>query len=233
MDYYYQIKGLLKDGNWSWPPIASGQITAGSTKEARQILESEYGVKLPGAKGKSDTVLLCTLIDMENKPYLRQRFDVRICTQCGKEYTLNEKYLLNAGGNREHCSSDCSLDERNTKGVEVYVNSELNGIHEAVIYKITNKKTGLCYIGKTTQAFTLRWYQHFYQSCGTKFHSAIKEYGLDCWTFEVIEIVGDRRTPVSIILERESFWIKHFNSINNGYNSVISKTEEITFPTLF
>ncbi len=52
------------------------------------------------------------------------------------------------------------------------------------------------------------------------------------WTFEVIEMIEipkDAQSTLrhSIILERESFWINHYDSINNGYNTVISKKERI------
>lgn len=225
MEFYYQIKGKNANGDWCWPPLYSGRVDADNNKEARKLLEDEYGMKLPGGKLKKEAdtqQMLLTIIEM--RPYLRDRFDTKACKQCGKEYTINEKYLINAGGQQDFCSSDCTTDYKNSEAIEYNVNFDFNGIHEPVIYKITSKTTGKCYIGKTTQAFTLRWYQHFYQGCGTKFHAAIKELGLQDWTFEVIEIVQCSKMEIKDrILERESYWIKHYNSIENGYNSVISK----------
>ena len=71
------------------------------------------------------------------------------------------------------------------------------------------------------QHLRLRWYQHFYQGCGTKFHTAIKQYGISDWTFEVIEVLEKTREGLKeIMTQREGFWIKHFDSISNGYNSM-------------
>lgn len=225
--FYYQIKGKGADGNWDWPPIASGKVEAVDRKEARKKLEEEYGMKIPGGRLKNLADQQQMLMSIEvMTSYLERRFEEKECKNCSQVFTLNEKYLINAGGQQDFCSSGCTQDFANKIGVERNVNFDFHGIHEPVIYKITNKKTGLCYIGKTTQAFTLRWYQHFYQGCGTKFHEAIKEYGIDNWTFEVIEIVScSQNEQNKMMLERESFWIKHFDCIKNGYNSVISKKE--------
>lgn len=222
--FYYQIKGKNQDGSWSWPPLESGKIEASDSKEARKILEEGHGKKLPGGGNKEPFLL--TIIDTAGKAYLLDRFNSKSCDECGKEYTLNEKYLISAGGPQNFCSSDCTTNFKNKEGIEYNVNFDFNGIHEAVIYKITNKVTGLCYIGKTTQAFTLRWYQHFYQGCGTSFHAAIKEYGITNWTFEVIEIIdipkgiyGNEKNR--IILEREAYHVAFHDSVKKGYNSVV------------
>lgn len=235
-DYHYQIKGKNEGGSWSWPPIHSGKITADTYAAAREELQERYGTELPmtglrGEKGKSQQFMLC-LDDMTHKPYLQDRFTDRACRECGIVYTLNSKYLVNEGGSREFCSSQCCDTFKKGEGIKWDVDFDFNGIHEPVIYKITSKDDGKCYIGKTTQAFTLRWYQHFYQGFGTKFHEAIKRHGLTGWTFEVIEVIAlpkniSANEKHTFILERESYWIKQYDSIKNGYNSVISKNEEV------
>jgi hypothetical protein len=95
-----------------------------------------------------------------------------------------------------------------------------------VIYMIQNNMTKMCYVGQTTQAFTLRWYQHFFQGGKTKFHQAIKESSVMDWTFRIVEIVEIDKEKykkseevTKYITEREQFYIKHFDCINNGYNS--------------
>ena len=80
----------------------------------------------------------------------------------------------------------------------------------------------MCYIGKTSQVFTLRWYQHFYQSGDCKFHAAIKNSNFTDWSFDVIEIANSAE-EVSI---REQYWIDHYDSISNGYNSVSAYSGE-------
>lgn len=232
-EFYYQIKGINNEGNWGWPPLHSGLILAEDNKIARSKLEEEYGMKLPGGrirKGNIKQTMLLTIIDVADKPYLKKRFEKRTCEQCKCEYSLNEKYLVGENCSQNFCSSYCMQIFKSNEGIEYNVNFDFNGIHEAVIYKITNKKNGLCYVGKTTQAFTLRWYQHFYQASGTKFHLAIKEFGIGEWTFEILEIMekpGKFEDLKLKMLERESYWIRQLDSIKNGYNSVMPKSEEV------
>lgn len=224
-EFYYQIKGMNNEGNWCWPPLFSDKISAANSKEARRLLEDQYGMKLPGSRLKQkadEQKILLTLIDLETNPFLKKRFAPLTCKQCGSEYTLNQKYLVNEGGNSSFCSSSCAGEFKSAEGIEYNVNFDFDGIHPPVIYKITNKVTGLCYIGKTTQAFTLRWYQHFYQGCGTKFHKAIKEYGVKSWIFEVIEEVScpSKSELNEILCSRERYWIDQYDAVANGYNSV-------------
>jgi len=101
-----------------------------------------------------------------------------------------------------------------------------------IIYKITNKENNLSYIGKTTQTLEKRFKQHIRKALNDKkdthFYRAIRKYGNDCWTSEVLENVED----AELLNEREMFWIECYNSYNNGYNSThggdgIEMTEEI------
>ena len=90
--------------------------------------------------------------------------------------------------------------------------------HGNNIYKITNNITGFSYIGKTKRSLDRRWYEHCnYKSVqkNIHFYNAIRKYGKDCWTIEIIEEVKN----VDLLDEREIFWIAHFNTFNNGYNS--------------
>lgn len=43
---------------------------------------------------------------------------------------------------------------------------------------------------------------------------AIRKYGVDCWSFEVIENNNDK----NYINEQEIYWINFYNTIKNGYN---------------
>jgi group I intron endonuclease len=44
---------------------------------------------------------------------------------------------------------------------------------------------------------------------------AIKKYGVDCWSKEILEEVDN----IDILNEREMYWINHYNTYNKGYNS--------------
>ena len=87
------------------------------------------------------------------------------------------------------------------------------------IYKITNKVNGKSYIGQTIQNVKERFYQHCAIKCSQAvlnmaIHRAINKYGKSNFTIEVIEEVESTN-----LNDRERYWIKYYNSYNNGYNS--------------
>ena len=82
-----------------------------------------------------------------------------------------------------------------------------------LIYKITSKTTNKCYIGQTINSIDTRWKQHCKAKFG-RFHDAIEEFGIDDWTFEILEIVSSKE----LLNERESYWIGVYNSYQDGYN---------------
>lgn len=87
------------------------------------------------------------------------------------------------------------------------------------IYKITNTINGKSYIGQTIQNVKERFYQHCATKCSKAvsnmaIHRAIKKYGKSNFTVEVIEEID-----FANLNDRERYWIKYYNSYNNGYNS--------------
>ena len=87
------------------------------------------------------------------------------------------------------------------------------------IYKITNKVNGKSYIGQTIQSVKERFYQHCATKCSQAIlnmviHKAITKYGKSNFTIEVIEEVESAN-----LNDRERYWIKYYDSYNNGYNS--------------
>lgn len=87
------------------------------------------------------------------------------------------------------------------------------------IYKITNKINGKSYIGQTIQNVKERFYQHCATKCSKAvsnmaIHRAIKKYGKSNFIVEVIEEIDSAN-----LNDRERYWIKYYNSYNNGYNS--------------
>ena len=82
------------------------------------------------------------------------------------------------------------------------------------IYKITNQLTQKVYIGQSTD-IAKRWEGHLYWSNdNTPIHLALKKYGIKHFSFEVIEECSPEELD-----EKEVFWIKHYNSFNEGYNA--------------
>lgn len=88
------------------------------------------------------------------------------------------------------------------------------------IYKITNDINEKIYIGKTILKIQERWLQHlrdcFRDRCEKRpLYNAMKKYGIEHFKIEEVEKVDDN-TQLS---DREQYWIKYYNSFNNGYNA--------------
>ena len=84
------------------------------------------------------------------------------------------------------------------------------------IYKITNQINNKIYIGQS-QNISQRWKSHrsHYQKDDYPIYRAMRKYGLENFTFEVIE-----ECTLEELNDREKYWIKYYNSHNllNGYN---------------
>lgn len=85
-----------------------------------------------------------------------------------------------------------------------------------IIYKITNIKTGMIYIGQTTMSIRDRWRLHCSENstCGL-LRDAIRQYGKDSFVMEQVD-TGHSRDELN---QKEKAWIAKENSISpNGYN---------------
>lgn len=93
-----------------------------------------------------------------------------------------------------------------------------------IIYKITNKHNGKCYIGYTQKKLQVRWSQHINESNSKKhcaynnhFKNAIRKYGKNSWNIEAIDFAFDENEAH----QKEINYISKFNTKNHdyGYNS--------------
>lgn len=90
-----------------------------------------------------------------------------------------------------------------------------------LIYKITNRINGMCYIGQTKRTLKERIYDHFSLAddleCTRYLYNAIRKYGKDNFDYEQI----DTASTVEELTEREDYWIVKLNTLfPNGYNMV-------------
>lgn len=100
------------------------------------------------------------------------------------------------------------------------------GMHKGYIYLITNKINQKKYIGQTRQDFKQRMRDHASKAKHNKtnsyLHSAIRKYGWDNFTKEIIETIkaASLEELVRELNEKEIYYIKHYNSLfsKNGYN---------------
>ena len=91
------------------------------------------------------------------------------------------------------------------------------------IYLITNIINNKKYVGQSTD-IQRRWKDHIRFSSDQdkniycpKLYRAINKYGIDNFKFEVLE---DLSSVSGDITEREEYWIKYYDTVNSGYNSV-------------
>jgi group I intron endonuclease len=92
------------------------------------------------------------------------------------------------------------------------------------IYKITNNINNKIYIGRSLD-IEKRWKQHKNPSTDYLINRAIKKYGVDNFTFEIIEEINND----NLLSDREVYWIHFYDSTDplNGYN--ISKGGDAFF----
>lgn len=86
------------------------------------------------------------------------------------------------------------------------------------IYRIVNKSTGKCYVGRSHNIFT-RCYGHFGLLLSKKHHSKklqedFDQFGMTDFVLEPLE-----KCTIGTIKEREEFWIKKFDAVESGYNT--------------
>ncbi len=96
------------------------------------------------------------------------------------------------------------------------------------LYKVTNKVNGLVYIGKSINFPTKIWDSHLrlalVKNSSSKFHTAIREFGVKKFTFEIIhEFYQDENEAdwhfLHLIDQIEDTCIEDHNSVSNGYNT--------------
>ncbi len=86
------------------------------------------------------------------------------------------------------------------------------------IYKITNIQNGKVYIGQTIRPIEQRFKRHIIDALNgnldTHFARAIRKYGKDNFQLSLICSCSSHED----MCEKERYWIKYYNSIEEGYN---------------
>lgn len=231
--FYYQIKGLKRGdeqnpSEWAWPPVFSGLVDAVDRKEARAKIEDEYGRQFPVRVLRKDIEQHSYLLHFREvdptDTYTLRRFQDTACLECGTIFKVIDKYndFHSDNNSSDYCSARCAQDGRHRKEVDYQLVSV--GRIPPVIYSVRQKSTGMVYVGQTTQPFTLRWWNHISYPSECKFHAALKKYGLADWDFSVLEVIDypeGVKGRAAFITDRERHWIDTFNSVAEGYNTVL------------
>lgn len=88
------------------------------------------------------------------------------------------------------------------------------------IYRIKNILNDKSYVGQTTRSLSKRFNEHktvAYKegySCSPKLENAIKKYGKQNYTIELLEEANDQKE----LDNREEFWINSLKTVGGGYN---------------
>lgn len=252
--FFWCLKGATYNSytkepdGWEWPPRVSGRIAAMDKKEARRKICEDFGEDYPMRvldKERTKYPFLLYIEAMTTNNRFAIRFMTRACDICGSHFTLNDHYMQpeksERGGNNT-CSQACETIFTNRQNRDFIALKNNTGQHVPVIYCITHKPSNRRYVGKTTQAVTLRWYQHFFHPGDTPFHQLIQTSALTDWCFEVLEVLSTsisetirRGTPEyhQAVLQREQYWIDFYDSINQGLNTAVSIKVSPTLPLDF
>lgn len=98
------------------------------------------------------------------------------------------------------------------------------------IYKITNIVNNKAYIGQTVNTIAQRFIEHksHYKTNLTNsnrpLYNAFSKYGLENFIIEEIE-----KIPNNLLNEREQYWIKYYDTYNNGYNATLGGDATILY----
>lgn len=87
------------------------------------------------------------------------------------------------------------------------------------IYCITNDINGKQYVGKTTDTIEKRFKEHIKDSTRPRcekrpLYDAMNKYGIEHFSVSQLE-----ECDLSILEEREKYWINELNTFHNGYNA--------------
>jgi group I intron endonuclease len=93
-----------------------------------------------------------------------------------------------------------------------------NNMKNSYIYKITSP-IGKVYIGQTTNLKNrIKNYKSLHCKSQPKIYNSLSKYGWDMHQFEIIEEIIYEGDDLSLLNEREIFWIAEYDSHKNGMN---------------
>jgi len=148
-----------------------------------------------------------------SRPLVSKKFDGKMF--CGNDYKTGN-YLIPEPDCYEKWKKEVAFKDVDLPDDLNYINVDsLN-----YIYKCTEKSSGKSYVGKTRNAPFFRWWNHLKHS-SSPFGIYLRQTKLSDWTFEVLEELPSNILD-SEVFKIESEYIHKFNSIKNGFNSLVS-----------
>jgi len=99
-----------------------------------------------------------------------------------------------------------------------------------IIYLITNTINGKKYVGQHCGTTDSRWKQHLQAALKLEdpkpLYASMRKYGIENFKYEVLEVLGNDADE-ALLDEREKHWIKHYNTLKEGYNVGMIIPEEV------
>ena len=212
-------------------------IEADNKDEVKKILVSEYPKIFQNDKiyerETKDTAQFFYVIINKLSGYDIEKLNSGswVCSNCGEvhdnQYLSRPRITYKFGDTKMFCNND----EKCYNGYKEKLMSKsdfpddfnyINKNSKNYIYKITEKSSGKCYVGKTKNAPFFRWWNHLTHS-KSPFGIYLRETSLCDWKFEIIEILPETASE-SAVFAKETYWIKYFESTNpeKGFNKTIS-----------
>lgn len=223
MKYYYYIVKGRKDSGYSsfWEDSLKGVVVAPDKESARAQVSEILGqsCRLPmriKAENIKPESLLLAIYEVDETHYVNKLVHARDCLQCGFSFKPVDKFnLYGAYGDWQLCSPECEAIHK----AEHFTQSSEFHYAPPTIYCITHIPTGRNYVGQTTRAFTLRWWEHIKSTAGDRFHIELRSSKIEEWSFRVLEVMPEG-IPKEVVTEREKHWIEELSAVASGFNSV-------------
>jgi len=229
MDFLYQIKLVSNQyETYCRPVVAQGIIEKESKKEVIEYIEKEYPEYFDGNRvaqklsKRMEQIVYVSIHQLDGywKDYWTSEVE---CMVCHKKISLLQakQHLGQVNVNRYTCSIECEKERKKIEEHEIneYWNDRCDYYY---IYKISNKTNNKVYVGYTEREPIFRWWEHFKHS-HLPIGLALKEEGIENFTFEVLERCHKKEKTVEEMHEIETEYIRQYDSINNGYNCMVSK----------
>lgn len=214
----------------------------GDREEAKKYCIDKYG-NLPFKKPKNAVKGEKYFYLMSSNKYWYDRHYKEfncVCENCGKSFVrvgdTHKSKILNYR-DKDICSIECHVEYKeklykqynSIENEEYWIDESSHPLTNkdkkliGYIYRITNKKTMMSYIGKTTKPPLFRWWQHL------KVDGKFEQENLTELLFEVIEIVYWKDDPMDEIRFnngneklsfRERYFIELYDLVDEGYNKI-------------
>lgn len=234
MEWFYQIKIRVDSvyGSGDYPVAVQGITEQPSKVDVCRWLETEYPEYFEGNKvaqklsKKTEQLVYVTIFELDDywKRYWTQEIT---CAVCGSKTSLlaMKKNLGCVSYNNFACSVECEkllpevLEKRRVENTEEYWNKQCSYYY---IYRIAHKTNGKCYVGYTEREPVFRWWEHLKHS-DLPIGIALQAEGIQNFTFEILECHPKDMKTKQEMHEIETNYILQYNSIENGYNCIVSK----------